>query len=120
MMINRLRYNDENFKDKIRKLAYIYTVEFDSDTVLEFLVEGTLRAEGAEERKEQGKDWIVDIPNILYGEDDITLPTTVTLNNDGEEIEIPFPESIEEFRSMCKAHGITVRLNTKTAVGLYG
>ena len=122
MMLNRLRYNDPNFKDRVRKIAYVYSIEFDADTVLELLREDTLRAEGTSERKEQGEDWVVEIPNILISNENVTIPDHVIIYNkiEEKEIKIPFPESIEEFRSMCKAHGVKVSLNTKTAVELYG
>lgn len=111
IMLNRLRLNSEDFKERFINITSVYNAPFDSDTILRYLADRTLR-------EEQEDDWVVEIPMITFDpkNNEYVMPSTVTLNPD---IIIPMPETIEEFRSMAKAHGIQIKLNTKTATFLY-
>lgn len=114
-MLERLRINDEDFKRRFIDITSVYCAPFDSDTVLAYLKEGTLK-DGVQDY------WIAEIPPFQFNieKDEWKIPTTIVLNTpDGEE-EVEMPETIEEFRAMAKAYGLKVSLNTQTAVMLYG
>jgi len=110
-MLNRLRVNDPDFKERLIKITSVYCAPFDSDTILDYLENGTLREE------EKG-DGLVFIPCINYNIDkgEYIFPKSVIIEKDKE---IPFPESIEEFRAMCLSYGIKIKLNNKTARFLF-
>jgi len=110
-MLNRLRPNNPLFKEQLISITSVYCDAFDSDTVMRHLAEGTLR-------EEKNGDGIAYIPCIEYSKDlnDYIYPTEIII---GDDIVIPFPQDIEEFRSMCLAHGIKVRLNNHTAQKLF-
>lgn len=115
IMLDRLRINDYDFKERFINITSVYNAPFDSDTILKYLKEGTLR-EGIK------GEWIVDIPPIAFNieESEYIIPSTVTINLGDRVIEeIPMPETIEEFRAFAKSKGIEVKLNTETAILLY-
>ena len=110
-MLNRLRPNDSSFKERFIAITSVYSAPFDSDTVEMYLEEGTLR-------QEEHMDGLVYIPCIEYSltEEVYIMPNAIIIGDES----VPFPETIEEFRSMCLAHGVRIELNTITAQNLFG
>ena len=110
-MLNRLRPNNPLFKEQLLSITSVYCAEFDSDTVLRYLAESTLW-------EEDTKEGIVRIPCIEYSKDtsEYIFPNHIII---GDDIKIPFPQDIEELRSMCLAHGVKVRLNNETSQKLF-
>lgn len=111
--LDRLRVNDEYFREKFINITSVYSAPFDSDTVEQYLSEGVLKAEGNE-------DWVVEIPRIEVRADGLTMPTRIILNTEKGEVDCCFPETIEEFRAIAKSHEIIIQMNTQTAKRIYG
>ena len=109
-MLNRLKPNDSDFKEKFIKITSVYNAPFDSDTVMQYLAEDTLR-------EESDGEGVVYIPCIEFSRElnEYFMPKEILIG----DVAIPFPETIEELRSMCLAHGVKISLNNRTAQMLF-
>lgn len=110
-MLNRLKPNDPSFKERFIQITSVYCAPFDSDTAIQYLSEGTLR-------EEKNGDGFIYIPCIEYSvpKNEYIFPDHIII---GDDVKIPFPESIEELRSMCLSNSVKIELNTDTATKLF-
>ena len=109
-MLDRLKPNQKDFNERFINITSVYNAPFDSDTVIRYLEEGTLK-------ESENSEGIVYIPEILYNKDlnQYIIPTKLFI--DGEEF--PLPDSIEEFRAFCLSKDVFISLNTETAKMLF-
>lgn len=109
-MLNRLKPNDKDFKDRFLDISSVYNAPFDSDTVIQYLRDGILK-------DNENKGGFIEIPCIEYSKDknEYILPKNIFIEGNS----VPFPDSIEELRGMCKAYGLKIELNNRTAQRLF-